>query len=265
MSLAYFADSKAIVLRPGITKDRSDLTKEEWLGRLQKKSIERGRPITWREIKDDPSLDHDQILSKLGPYTTYENRLFCSVRDVVQSTEVLTGMARRNRQAAAAVKIRRNYVVPAGTEPLIELRVPDDNTALWSPYYIVVGSLNEAEAETWLGSYRLGLTECYHDFSRATLRRIFNGKSKAHCIFRAAVYSDHIEFDVRPMNPLSADIGVIQRITATVKSKVDTRLFLGVMKRGEESSDEHVICNCKNVGGKTVISILQQQLRPSEV
>lgn len=259
MSLAYFVDDEATVLRPGVIEDRSELTKEELLERLQQKSAILGRRITLREIKDDPELDHEQISQKLGVYSIYENSLFCPARDTVQDSEHLTGAAKRNYQAAKTVKINRDHVFSAGIKPIIELRVPDNDTVLWSPRCIVVGSLKKTEAETWLNSYRLSLGDCFQSFSRPTLRRIFNGESRAHCISGVAVYPDRIDFIIRQTKLPSTDIGCTQRIVATVKPEVDTRLFLGMTRRGAKEYDDYVVCNCKNTGGETSINVLYQQ------
>lgn len=259
MSLAYFVEDETTVLRPGVIENHSDLTQEEWLQLLQRKSTILGRRLSWREIKDDPELDHVQISRKLGPYSLYENRLFCSVQDTVQSKERFTGMMERNRQAAKAVKIHRDCTLSTGAKPIMELCVPDDDAVLWNPRYIVVGSPKEAEAETWLRAYRLRLGDCFCSFSRPTLRRIFSGESKVHRVSKVAVYPDHFEFIICQTKLPSTDVGYLQRIVATVKSEAETRLFLGMTRHGVKNYDEYAICGCKNVGGETSINVLYKQ------
>lgn len=253
MPLAYFVEETP--LRPGVIKIHSDLTREEWLEQLQKKSIAQGRPLTWRQIKDDPELDHEQIASKLGPYAVYENRLFCSVRGIVQSNEILVGAAERNFKAAMEAKAKYQL----NPKPLKELRTPENDTTLWEPHCIIAGSLNAADSEKWLSLYKLELIDCLHDFSRATLRRILGGESKTYCISKATVYPDSIEFTLRRLNTPSTDARLVQRIIATVKPNVETRLFLGISRRNANNYDEYAICNCKNADGQTAIKIIYQQ------
>lgn len=257
MSLAYFTDEP--VLRPGVVKNCPMLTEEQWLSLMQQKSIAQGRPLTWRQIKDDPELDHEQIALKIGPYASYENRLFCSVRNSVQSSECLRGAAERNYLAAKSVKILRNRQSAAESQALIELQAPENDTALWNPHFIVASIIGSAQSDEWLNLCKLNFIDCLHDFSRSTLKRIFRGESRSYCISRAIVCSDSIEFTVRQINTLSTSSRSIQRIIATVKPGVEAQLLLGVTKRDMEGYDEHVICGCKNNEGKTFINILHSQ------
>lgn len=253
MALAYFG--KETPLRPGIIKSHSDLTKEEWLKRMQKKSIAQGRALTWRQIKDDPELDHEQIAMKLGPYTLYENSLFCSVHGTVQSNEILTGAAERHYKAAMEVKVK-NQRKP---KPLIELQTPENDMTLQEPHCIIAGNLGAADSEKWLSSYKLEFIDCLHDFSKLTLRHILGGESKAYCISKATVYPDNIEFIVRRVNTLSVDACSVQRMVATVRPKAEARLFLGVTRRNANSYNEYAICDCKNTDGQTSIKVLHQR------
>lgn len=258
MSFEYYPTEQP-ALRPGIVRNRSNLTKEEWLERMQKKSIAQGKPLTWRQIKDDPELDHEQILLKLGPYALYENSLFRSVRQTVQNDEHLMGTAARNYKAAKAVKIHRGQVSFTGVRPLIEMQVPETDAALWNPRCIIAGNLENADSERWLSAYKLEFIDCLHDITRATLKRIFRGESKAYCISRAAVYSDRVEFVICRANHPSTHAQAIQRIVATVKPGVETRLFIGVTWRNAKQYERYAVCSCENTDRETLINVLQQQ------
>jgi len=69
------SSTKPLVSDGKIAEDCPSHTGEEWLAILQEKSLVLGKPIPWYDIKQDPELNHKEILEKLGPYSAYENKL----------------------------------------------------------------------------------------------------------------------------------------------------------------------------------------------
>lgn len=66
---------KSLVEKGVIRENCPSRTAKEWLELLVKKSNSLGHAISWREIKGDPDLNHDEITEKLGFYSEYEHKL----------------------------------------------------------------------------------------------------------------------------------------------------------------------------------------------
>lgn len=256
MSFAFFDEET--ILRPGIIGDCPELTGEEWLTIMKAKSIAQGKALTWRQIKDDPGLDHEQISLKLGPYASYQNSLFCSVRKIVLSHEVLTGTAERHYAAAMAVKTQHKNPYSAGAKPLMQLQTPGTISA-WSPHYIVAGSTEPEASEKWLSSFKLELTDSQCDMSASTMEHIFRGEGRTSRIMQAIVYANRIEFIAYRVNKTRIIEGTAERMLLTAKPGADARLFLGVARRGVDAYDDYAVCGCKGMGGQTRISVLSRR------
>ena len=74
MNLKTSSD-KSLISEGIIAEDCPSHTAEEWLVILQKKSLALGKPIPWYDIKQDPELNHKEILKKLGTYSVFEKKL----------------------------------------------------------------------------------------------------------------------------------------------------------------------------------------------
>lgn len=88
-------------------------TKEEWLKILQAKSQAQGERLSWWQIKQDPELNHQEIMAKLGYYAAYEDKLFVKPEtsepvpeEQVESIQTEMNEAKANDDEANETEVR---------------------------------------------------------------------------------------------------------------------------------------------------------------
>ena len=104
-------------------------TAEDWLEILQNKSLTLGRAISWHEIKQDPNLNHVEIMAELGPYAKYERLLFADqtthsaeIANEISITKVNRAKTRGVRKTKQAQEIARQFQTLEVPPPVVRPR-----------------------------------------------------------------------------------------------------------------------------------------------
>lgn len=199
---------------------RPERTAEELLKILQLKSISQGRPYSWKQIKDDPDLDQEEIKSKLGLYAVYERRLLpkdasitrqlTTTRNVTsQTTTTMPSASRRGRppKADSALSVTSQAIMSsvvsqsampsrstASTNNLIlaSLSVSESNSLEASR--IVLSKIDKMGVEQKLEFAQLQLIAAPANLNYHDLKRILHGMNPNCWVKTANVFASYLEF-----------------------------------------------------------------------
>jgi len=258
-------------LNPGqIAPECSSHTAEEWLEIMQEKSQVQGEKLSWWQIKQDPELNHKEIMNKLGPYAKYEDKLFQKEKasyDPVKPEEAKLELVSNPKVKPKTASLPKSNIVrlrdndESGKPEKVclgKITAPPNRT--WKKRgLIVISKINKEGAEEHVNLEQLEMLNQgdLKDFQSNDLQRLFAGLDENRCICELIVGQNKISAKVRYKDSSSMPTIVFRLLP---KEKIE--LFIGLVIINDEYDYEnydYIICECVGSQSKQSIKIVDSR------
>lgn len=238
-------------------------TGEEWLKIMQAKSNAQGKKLSWYQIKQDPELNHQEIMEKLGTYANYENQLFKVAEKAEPNLPVLPKKPRSEiiwlKDHKTLAKRRQQIKPVSASAHFAKIEAPE--FLPWEDRGIIlISQIGANGEERHLNLSQIDIIQSVPSFTSLDLQRLFAGLGNICTICGVSVSGEKISTKLRWCD------GTKDEDKSTVEFRIlpqqKARLFIGLIltiDKFEYETYDYIICDCKGAEGEQQVKIIQEK------
>ncbi len=198
----FYKKSENVLYQGEIDAQCKDLSAEKWLKILQQKSAEQGSALTWHQIKSDPSIDHRQVLAKLGPYASYERDLMPKSDLIVPKNPVIISYPKPQQEEPDSdqIEIEPSRTDEIQSKKLKSISIPKTGQLVNPMNEVIIVRIDSNRSEQIIRVEDIEIISKPDQLSEDEIGAMLMGITENFQIYTATIFSDRFvaEFNAYP-------------------------------------------------------------------